>query len=51
LGLPSRKLDAARRATRVPAAGVQLVNFRILFQGQNQPFAPSHFVISHAFDS
>jgi hypothetical protein len=50
VGLTVEKLDAACRASRVPAAGVQLVDSHILFQGQDQSFALGHFVLAHVFD-
>jgi hypothetical protein len=50
MGLAVEELDTARRAARVPATGVQLVDSHILFQGQDQPFALGHFVLAHAFD-
>jgi hypothetical protein len=34
-GLTFEELNAARRATRISATGVQLVNSRILLQGQH----------------
>ena len=45
--LSRNKLDAASGAAGIPAAGVQLVNTRILFQCQHQPFSWRHFKLAN----
>jgi hypothetical protein len=45
------KLDTARRAAGVSAAGMQLIDPRILLQGQNQSLPLRHLKLSGTFDS
>jgi hypothetical protein len=43
LWFAARELHSASRASRVPAAGVELVNFRFVFQGEDQALALGNF--------
>jgi len=46
--LAVEELDAACRAARVPATGVQLINSRILLKSQNEPLAMRYFVLTYS---
>jgi hypothetical protein len=50
LRLAAYELDTARRAPRIPAASVQLVDARILHKRQNQSLALWHFKLADALD-
>jgi hypothetical protein len=48
--LAIKELDAACRAARVPATGMQLIDCRILLKSQDQPLTLRHFVLAYALD-
>ena len=51
IGLAIDELHAARRATRIPTAGVQLVDTSILLESQDEPLALRHFELTETLDS
>jgi hypothetical protein len=50
LGLAREEFDATGGATRVAAAGVELIDAGFLRQGQNKSFASGHFELAYSFD-
>ena len=50
LGLTSDEYDATRRAAGVPAAGMEDIDLRVLFDGENQPLPGFDFEGPELFD-
>jgi hypothetical protein len=48
--LSNDELEPAGGAPGVSAAGVELIDFRLVFQCQNQPLPPGHVDRSHSLD-
>src|SRR5690606_7373448 len=51
LGLTRDELHAARRAARVAAAGVQLIDARVLLEREDEALSVGHAERAHSFDS
>jgi hypothetical protein len=51
VGFTFEELNAARRTARVSATGVQLVDPRILLQGEHKPLSFLQLVLASTFDS
>ena len=49
--LTVNEFHTAGRAAGLPAAGMQLIDLRVLLQGQHQALARFHVTRSHTFDS